>query len=152
MKLILSIIIAFLYCFICSCASREAMIKKYCKQDTLNITVTVHDTIITPVNKIDTFFSNTLDTFYFEKENIKNGKKVGKLKLSYSNNNGNINLKADCETDTFYYEKKIFIPVAISCPKLVWYKHYAAEYWWLWPLFISMYFGIAYFHKSLNKL
>jgi hypothetical protein len=57
--------------------------------------VTIHDTIITPTNKIDTFFSNTIDTFYFEKDNFKNGKKVGKLKLSYSNNKGKINLKAD---------------------------------------------------------
>ena len=151
MKNIYAILIAILYCLICSCYTKNQAIDKFCSKDTASVMVTIHDTIITPINKIDTFFSNTIDTFYFEKDNFKNGKKVGKLKLSYSNNKGKINLKADCETDTVYYEKKVLIEVPIDCPKLVWYKQLGADYWYILPLIILILFIIGYIRKILNN-
>ena len=132
MKSIYSILIAILYCLICSCYTKQQAIDKFCSKDTASVMVTIHDTIITPTNKIDTFFSNTIDTFYFEKDNFKNGKKVGKLKLSYSNNKGKINLKADCETDTVYYEKEVLVEVPVDCPKQSWFDQMILEAkWWI---------------------
>jgi hypothetical protein len=86
----------------------------------------IHYPIIPPLQKV-------YKKLYFrQKDNFKNGKKVGKLKLSYSNNKGKINLKADCETDTVYYEKEVLVEVPVDCPKQSWFDQIILEAkWWI---------------------
>jgi hypothetical protein len=125
-----------------SCYTKQNAIRKFCSKDTASVMVTIHDTILTDSIRIDTIFNDTVDSVYITKD---------KLEIVYVKKFGKIYIEGKCKGDTIYYEKKVLIEVPVDCPKLVWYKQYAADYWWLWPLLMSMYFGIAYFHKIMNN-
>ena len=142
MKNIYAILIAILYCFICSCASREAMVKKYCSQDTIKFQTTIYDTLHIDSVQIDTVFNNTIDSVYILKD---------KLEIVYINKNGKIFLDAKCKGDTIYYEKKVLIEVPIDCPKQSWYKQLGADYWYILPLIILILIIVGYIRNILNN-
>lgn len=123
MKSIYSILIAVLYCFICSCASREAMVKKYCSQDTAKVFVTIHDTIISETIRTDTIFNESVDSVYITKD---------KLEIVYVKKFGKVYIEGKCKGDTIYYEKKVLVEVPIDCPKQSWFDQMILESkWWL---------------------
>lgn len=142
MKSIYSILIAILYCLICSCYTKNQAIEKFCSQDTASVVVTIHDTIIVDSIQVNTVFNDTIDSVYITKD---------KLEIVYVKKFGKVYIQGKCKGDTIYYEKKVLIEVPIDCPKLVWYKQLGADYWYILPLLILFYFGIAYFHKIMNK-
>jgi hypothetical protein len=142
MKSIYSIIIAVLYCLICSCYTKHQAIEKFCKQDTASVLVTIHDTIRTETIRTDTVFNDTIDSVYITKD---------KLEIVYVKKFGKVYIEGKCKGDTIYYEKKVLIEIPIDCPKLSWYKQLGADYWYILPLLILAYIGIAYFHKIMNK-
>jgi hypothetical protein len=142
MKSIYSILIAILYCLICSCASRQAMIKKYCSQDTIKFQTIIHDTILIDSVQVDTVFNDNIDSVYITKD---------KLEIIYIKKFGKVYIEGKCKGDTIYYEKKVLIEVPVDCPKLSWYKQLGADYWYILPLIILIYFAIAYFHKIMNN-
>ena len=123
MKLIYSILIAILYCLICSCASREAMVKKYCSQDTAKVFVTIHDTIRTETIRTDTIFNESVDSVYITKD---------KLEIVYVKKFGKVYIEGKCKGDTIYYEKKVLVEVPMDCPKQSWFDQMILEAkWWL---------------------
>jgi len=142
MKSIYSILIAILYCLICSCYTKNQAIEKFCSQDTAKVVVTIHDTIIVDSIQVDTVFNDTVDSVYITKD---------KLEIVYVKKFGKIYIEGKCKGDTIYYEKKVLVEVPVDCPKLVWYKQLGADYWYILPLIVLIYFFIAYFHKLMNN-
>jgi len=142
MKSIYSILIAILYCLICSCYTKQQAIEKFCSQDAASVMVTIHDTIIVDSVQVDTVFNDTIDSVYITKD---------KLEIVYVKKFGKVYIEGKCKGDTIYYEKKVLVEVPVDCPKLVWYKQLGADYWYILPLIIFIYFAIAYFHKIMNN-
>jgi len=70
MRNIYAILIAILYCLICSCYTKNSAIRKFCTQDTTNITITIHDTIIIDSIQVDTIFNDTIDSVYITKDKL----------------------------------------------------------------------------------
>ena len=68
MKSIYSILIAILYCLICSCYTKNQAIEKFCSKDTASVMVTIHDTIRTETIRTDTVFNDTIDSGITEDE------------------------------------------------------------------------------------
>ena len=123
MKSIYSIIIAVLYCLICSCYTRHQAIDKFCTQDTANVMVTIHDTIIIDSIQVDSVFSDTIDSVFITKD---------KIEIRYIKKFGKVYLQGKCKGDTIYYEKKVLIEVPINCPKQSWFDQIILEAkWWL---------------------
>jgi len=125
-----------------SCYTKHQAIEKFCNQDTASVIVTIHDTIITETIQTDTIFNEFVDSVYITKD---------KLEIVYVKKFGKIYIEGKCKGDTIYYEKKVLVEVPIDCPKLIWYKQIGADYWYILPLIILAYIGIAYFHKIMNK-
>jgi len=125
-----------------SCYTKHQAIEKFCNQDTASVIVTIHDTIITETIQTDTIFNEFVDLVYITKD---------KLEIVYVKKFGKIYIEGKCKGDTIYYEKKVLVEVPIDCPKLIWYKQIGADYWYILPLIILAYIGIAYFHKIMNK-
>lgn len=142
MKSIYSILIALLYCLICSCYTKNQAIDKFCSKDTASVMVTIHDTIITETIRTDTVFNDTVDSVYITKD---------KLEIVYVKKFGKVYIQGKCKGDTIYYEKKVLIEIPFNCPKLSWYKQLGADYWYILPLLVLFYIGIAYFHKIMNN-
>ena len=141
MKNIYAILIAFLYCLICSCYTKQQAIEKFCSKDTASVILTIHDTIITDSIQTDTIFNETVDSVFITKD---------KLEIVYVKKFGKIYIEGKCKGDTIYYEKKVLIEVPVDCPKLVWYKQLGADYWYILPLlaFIILFFLYHIFSKS----
>ena len=97
MKSIYSILIAILYCLICSCYTKNQAIEKFCSQDTASVMVTIHDTIRTETIRTDTIFNDTVDSVYITKD---------KLEIVYVKKFGKVYIEGKCKGDTIYYEKK----------------------------------------------
>jgi hypothetical protein len=123
MKNIYAILIAVLYCLICSCYTKNQAIDKFCSKDTASVMVTIHDTIITETIRTDTIFNDTVDSVYITKD---------KLEIVYVKKFGKIYIEGKCKGDTIYYEKKVLIEVPIDCPKQSWFDQMILEAkWWL---------------------
>jgi hypothetical protein len=123
MKSIYSILIALLYCFICSCYTKQQAIDKFCSKDTASIMVTIHDTIRTETIRTDTIFNDTVDSVYITKD---------KLEIVYVKKFGKVYIEGKCKGDTIYYEKKVLVEVPIDCPKQSWFDQMILEAkWWL---------------------
>jgi hypothetical protein len=123
MKSIYAILIAILYCLICSCYTKQQAIEKFCSKDTASVMVTIHDTIITETIRTDTVFNDTVDSVYITKD---------KLEIVYVKKFGKIYIEGKCKGDTIYYEKKVLIEVPIDCPKQSWFDQMILEAkWWL---------------------
>jgi hypothetical protein len=123
MKSIYSILIAVLYCLICSCYTKQQAIEKFCNKDTANVMVTIHDTIRTETIKTDTIFNDTVDSVYITKD---------KLEIVYIKKFGKVYIEGKCKGDTIYYEKKVLVEVPIDCPKQSWFDQMIVEAkWWI---------------------
>jgi hypothetical protein len=123
MKNIYSILIAVLYCLICSCYTKNQAIDKFCSKDTASVMVTIHDTIRTETIRTDTIFNDTVDSVYITKD---------KLEIVYVKKFGKVYIEGKCKGDTIYYEKKVLIEVPIDCPKQSWFDQMILEAkWWL---------------------
>ena len=123
MKSIYSILIAILYCLICSCYTKQQAIDKFCNKDTANVMVTIHDTIRTETIRTDTVFNDTVDSVYITKD---------KLEIVYVKKFGKVYIEGKCKGDTIYYEKKVLVEVPIDCPKQSWFDQMILEAkWWI---------------------
>jgi hypothetical protein len=123
MKSIYAILIAILYCLICSCYTKQQAIEKFCSKDTASVMVTIHDTIITESIRTDTIFDSTLDSVFIEK---------GKIQIVYVKKFGKVYIEGKCKGDTIYYEKKVLIEVPVDCPKQSWFDQMILEAkWWI---------------------
>ena len=123
MKSIYSILIAILYCLICSCYTKNQAIEKFCSKDTASVMVTIHDTIRTETIRTDTIFNDTVDSVYITKD---------KLEIVYVKKFGKVYIEGKCKGDTIYYEKKVLIEVPVDCPKQSWFDQMIVEAkWWL---------------------
>ena len=123
MKSIYSILIAILYCLICSCYTKQQAIDKFCSKDTASVMVTIHDTIRTETIKTDTVFNETVDSVYITKD---------KLEIVYIKKFGKVYIEGKCKGDTIYYEKKVLIEVPVDCPKQSWFDQMIIEAkWWI---------------------
>jgi hypothetical protein len=123
MKSIYSILIAILYCLICSCYTKNQAIDKFCNKDTANVMVTIHDTIITETIRTDTIFNETVDSVYITKD---------KLEIVYVKKFGKVYIEGKCKGDTIYYEKKVLVEVPVDCPKQSWFDQMIIEAkWWI---------------------
>jgi hypothetical protein len=123
MKNIYAILIAVLYCLICSCYTKNQAIDKFCSKDTAQVILTIHDTIITETIRTDTIFNDTVDSVYITKD---------KLEIVYVKKFGKVYIEGKCKGDTIYYEKKVLIEVPIDCPKQSWFDQMILEAkWWL---------------------
>jgi hypothetical protein len=128
--------------FLSSCYTQQNAIRKFCNKDTAQVTVIIHDTIIVDSIQVDTVFNDTVDSVFVTKD---------KLQIIYVKKFGKVYIEGKCKGDTIYYEKKVLVKVPVNCPKLSWYKQLGADYWYILPLLILFYFGIAYFHKIMNN-
>ena len=123
MKSIYSILIAILYCLICSCYTKHRAIEKFCSKDTASVMVTIHDTIRYETIRTDTIFNDTVDSVYITKD---------RLEIRYIKKFGKVYIQGKCKGDTIYYEKKVLIEVPIDCPKQSWFDQMILEAkWWL---------------------
>jgi hypothetical protein len=123
MKSIYSILIAILYCLICSCYTKHRAIEKFCNQDTANVTITIHDTILIDSIQVDTVFNDNVDSVYITKD---------RLEIRYIKKFGKVYIQGKCKGDTIYYEKKVLIEVPVDCPKQSWFDQMILEAkWWL---------------------
>ena len=106
-----------------SCYTKQKAINKFCKNDTIQTTITVHDTIIVDSIQVDTIFSDTIDSVFITKD---------KIEIRYVKKFGKIYIEGKCKGDTIYYEKKVIVEVPINCPKLSWLNQMAIDsLWWL---------------------
>jgi len=142
MKSIYSILIAILYCLICSCYTKSQAIEKFCTKDTASVMVTIHDTIRTETIRTDTVFNDTIDSVYITKD---------KLEIVYVKKFGKVYIEGKCKGDTIYYEKKVLIEIPVNCPKLSWYKQLGADYWYILPLIVLILIIVGYIRKILNN-
>lgn len=114
------IIILFSILVTSSCYTKKKAIEKFCKQD--SIEVTIHDTITTETIHVDSVFSSVLDTIILTKD---------KLTIRYYKIHDSIYLSGTMEADTIFYTKTIQVPIYHEKPsKLRW--------WWL---IIALIFG-----------
>ena len=142
MKSIYSILIAVLYCLICSCYTKNQAIEKFCSQDTASVVVTIHDTIIVDSVQTDSTFDDSVSYVYIVKD---------RLEIKYIKKFGKVYIEGKCKGDTIYYEKKVLIEIPVNCPKLSWYKQLGADYWYILPLIILIVFIVGYIRKILNN-
>jgi len=123
MKSIYAILIAILYCLICSCYTKQQAIDKFCNKDTASVMLTIHDTIRTETIKTDTVFNDTVDSVYITKD---------KLEIVYVKKFGKVYIEGKCKGDTIYYEKKVLVEVPVDCPKQSWFDQMIVEAkWWI---------------------
>jgi hypothetical protein len=123
MKSIYAILIAILYCLICSCYTKQQAIDKFCSKDTASVMVTIHDTIRTETIRTDTVFNESVDSVYITKD---------KLEIVYIKKFGKVYIEGKCKGDTIYYEKKVLVEVPVDCPKQSWFDQMIIEAkWWI---------------------
>lgn len=127
---------------ISSCYTKNSAIKKFCNSDTIQTTITVHDTIIIDSIQVDTVFNESVDSVYLVKD---------KIEIRYVKKYGKIYLEGKYKGDTIFYEKKIFVKVPCDTPKLSWYKQLGADYWWILPFLVIIIFLRAWFIQYQNK-
>ena len=106
-----------------SCYTKQRAINKFCKNDTIQTTITIHDTIIIDSIQVDTVFSDTIDSVYMFKD---------KIEIRYVKKFGKIYLEGKCKGDTIFYEKMVNIYVPVKCPELSNFnKIFLEAKWWL---------------------
>ncbi len=106
-----------------SCYTKKKAIEKFCKPDTL--TVTIHDTIRTETIKTDTFFHERIDSVTLIKE---------RLKITYKRVNDTIYLSGECLGDTIYLTKEIQVPVTVE----------KSDCWPKWWLIVAACIGFSF--------
>lgn len=118
-----------------SCSSlKNHYLKKYCKQDTIRLETTIHDTIIVDSVQVDTVFNQNIDSIFIEKD---------KIQIQYIKKFGKVYLQGKCKADTIFYEKKIFLKVPYNCPEIP--KPTFLQNTWSWIIKSFAFFGVAAF-------
>lgn len=143
MRAIIIIIVTIVAIVLSGCYTKTQAVKKFCNSDTIQVTTTIHDTIIVDSIQVDTVFSESIDSVYLVKD---------KIEIRYVKKYGKIYLEGKYKGDTIFYEKKIYINVPCITPKLPYYKQWAADYWWVMPLILLCYIIVKAFLKYLNSL
>lgn len=95
------LIIPFLFLLIsCTPEKRIQRILRHHPELLISDTLTIRDTVIVPTIKADTSFilSNSIDTFYLEKE---------RLKIKIIKDHDTLKVEGACVGDTVYIEKKV---------------------------------------------
>jgi hypothetical protein len=121
-----------------SCYTKNQAIKKFCNQDTIEVTTIIYDTIIIDSVKIDTVFNETIDSVFITKN---------KIEIKYLKKFGKIYLEGKCKGDTIYYEKKVMFEVPCTTQKLSWYKQLGADYWFILPLILVTLILLSFIRK-----
>ncbi len=142
MKNILAILTAIAYCLLCSCYTKNQAIKKFCNADTLQVTTTIHDTIIVDSIQVDSVFSEKIDSVFINKD---------KIEIRYIKRNGVVYLQGKCKGDTIFYTKTIYQKIPCTTPKLPYYKQLGADYWYILPILLFLFLLFKVFHKYLNN-
>lgn len=125
-----------------SCYTKNQAIEKFCNKDTIQVSTIIHDTIIIDSIQVDTVFNQDIDSVYLVKD---------KIEIRYIKKYGKIYLEGKCKGDTVLYTKEVFINAPVLTKKLVWYKQYAADYWFIWPLILVILVLLSFIRKWLNK-
>lgn len=114
MKTAIKIIcIIFLTSGICSCnktayiGSQQGAVAKYCAQDTVVVTATVHDTVILQRLYVDSVFSVKTDSIVLTKD---------RLVIRYQKIIDSIYLSGECQGDTIYRILEVPVKVPCNCP------------------------------------
>jgi hypothetical protein len=121
-----------------SCYTKNQAIEKFCNKDTIQVTTTIHDTIIIDSIQVDTVFNESIDSVYLVKD---------KIEIRYTKKYGKIYLEGKCKQDTVFYEKKVMFEVPCTTPKLSWYKQLAADYWFILPLILVLLILLSFIRK-----
>ena len=88
-----------------SCYTRKKAIEKFCKSD--SVSVTIRDTIRTETILSDTVFSASIDTLILTKD---------RLSIRYIKVRDSIYLSGECKGDTLYITKEV--KVQTICPSI----------------------------------
>lgn len=111
-----------------SCYTKKRAIEKFCAQDSLKLSVLIHDTITIDSSRVDTVFNSEIDTMVIENERVI----VRYVRL----NDGTISLAGTAKADTIYRTIYRNISVPTTCPKqLEWYEQLVRK-WWFWVLIV----------------
>lgn len=109
--LILSITLLFSSCLY----TKKTAIDKFCKQDSVVVSVLVHDTFYVKEISVDTFFKASIDSFTIIKD---------RLEIRYKKVGEKIFIQGNCKGDTIYKTKFVNIQLPILKPKLAWYESF----------------------------
>lgn len=93
--------------------TKNAAIKKFCKQDSIPYSIVVHDTFVVKSIKVDTMFNASIDTFTIIKD---------RLEIRYKKIGEKIFIQGACKGDTIYKTKFIQVNVPVLKPKLAWWE------------------------------
>jgi hypothetical protein len=121
--------------FLSSCYTKNQAVKKFCKQDTIEFTTTIHDTIIIDSVQVDTIFNDRVDSVYINNDRIE---------IQYVKKYGKIYLQGKCKGDTIYHEKILTIKVPSTCEKLSRLDQFVIDYKWHFLLVIGFLLVIIY--------
>lgn len=140
MKTIIALLTIVIYCVICSCSPlKNHYLKKYCNNDTIQFTTTIHDTIIVDSIQVDSVFSEKIDSVYITKD---------KIEIQYVKKFGKIYLQGKCKGDTIYREKIITVNVPVKCEKLSKLNQFMIDYkWWIIATFAML---LLVFYQQLR--
>jgi hypothetical protein len=117
-----AIAIVSIYLFICSCSPlRNHYLNKYCKNDTTAKIVYIHDTIVIDSIRVDSVFSDKIDSVYLVKD---------KIEIQYVKKFGKVYLQGKCKGDTIYYEKKILVYNDCKSKELAYMDKFMIKYKW----------------------
>lgn len=164
------IIIATLAALILSgCYTKNQAIKKFCRQDTTNYHYkdTIRDTVIIKGNTAELNldcekFKNKYDSLVKVNSNLLDSEGFYNI---YEDSNTTIKAKPNKDGSTKFksktkdkkkvIEKPIDVILKVPCncppcPKLPWYKQFAADCWWALPLIVLCTIIISLFRKWLN--
>jgi len=110
-----------------SCYTKNQALKKFCNNDTIQFTTTIHDTIIIDSLQVDSVFSEKIDSVFITQDRIE---------IQYVKKFGKVYLQGKCKGDTIYREKIITINVPVKCEKLSKLNQFMIDYkWWIIAIF-----------------
>jgi len=110
-----------------SCYNQKQCIEKFCNNDTIQYTTTIHDTIIIDSLQVDSVFSEKIDSVFITQDRIE---------IQYVKKFGKVYLQGKCKGDTIYREKIITINVPVKCEKLSKLNQFMIDYkWWIIAIF-----------------
>lgn len=113
--------------FLTSCYTKKRAIEKFCVQDSVKVSVLIHDTIIVDSSRVDTVFNSHIDTMVIENERVV---------VRYVRNNGKISLSGTAKADTIYRTIYRNIKVPTTCPKQLEWHEQLIRKWWFWVLVV----------------
>ena len=115
--------------------TKKAAIKKFCKQDSVLVSVIVQDTFYVKEISVDTFFKASIDSFTIIKD---------RLEIRYKKIGEKIYIQGQCKGDTIYKTKLVHVQVPIKVKKLEWWEslYIKARDWFAVIGFLVMFLGL----------